>query len=123
DAFYATFSGGLLKGYPMTKRQSCAVLASFYDPLGLLVEHDMRARSIWRDVNKSTTEWESIIPSPLKDEVCDWASISTRLSKSMPTPRFVHLDSPLILSTDASINAWGADLRSTSTLSVRLAGK
>ncbi|EEQ99368.1 hypothetical protein Pmar_PMAR014323, partial [Perkinsus marinus ATCC 50983] len=70
DSFYPTFSGGQLQGNPMTKRQSCAVLASFYDPLGLIVEHDMSARSIWRSINKSTTEWDSTIPSNLKDEVC-----------------------------------------------------
>ncbi|EER00678.1 hypothetical protein Pmar_PMAR010836 [Perkinsus marinus ATCC 50983] len=73
DSFYPTFSGGQLQGNPMTKRQSCAVLASFYDPLGLIVEHDMSARSIWRSINKSTTEWDSTIPSSLKDEVCTWA--------------------------------------------------
>ncbi|KAF4647513.1 hypothetical protein FOL46_004149, partial [Perkinsus olseni] len=85
--------------------------------------HDMQARSIWRDINKSTPEWESTIPLPLKVKVCDWVSLSLRLTKSMPTPRYVRLDAPLVLSTDASKDAWGADLRSASDLSTRLAGK
>ncbi|KAF4750633.1 hypothetical protein FOZ62_005932, partial [Perkinsus olseni] len=95
DSFYPTYSGTLPGDESMTKRQSCALLASLYDPLGLVVEHDMRARSIWRDVNKSTPAWDSIIPISLKKTVCDWVASSLQLAKSTPTPRYVPLDSPL----------------------------
>ncbi|KAF4713527.1 hypothetical protein FOZ63_008613, partial [Perkinsus olseni] len=108
----------------MTKRQSCGILASLYDPLGLLIEHDMHARSIWRDINKSTpTDWEAIIPVPLVKAARDWAALSDALSKSRPSSRHALLDQPLVLSTDASANAWGADLRSLGDLSVRVAGR
>ncbi|KAF4678371.1 hypothetical protein FOZ60_016838, partial [Perkinsus olseni] len=124
DALYCSYSGSIPHGDSMTKRQSCGILASLYDPLGLLIEHDMHARSIWRDINKSTpTDWEAIIPVPLVKAVTDWAALSDALSKSRPSSRHALLDQPLVLSTDASANAWGADLRSLGDLSVRVAGR
>ncbi|KAF4677849.1 hypothetical protein FOZ60_017148, partial [Perkinsus olseni] len=124
DALYCSYSGSIPHGDSMTKRQSCGILASLYDPLGLLIEHDMHARSIWRDINKSTpTDWEAIIPVRLVKAVTDWAALSDALSKSRPSSRHALLDQPLVLSTDASANAWGADLRSLGDLSVRVAGR
>ncbi|KAF4696039.1 hypothetical protein FOZ60_002271 [Perkinsus olseni] len=107
----------------MTKRSASSALASLYDPLGLLIEHDILGRSIWRSICQETKEWDVTISHQLQQHVVRWTRESTRICKVVSTQRFLPYDSELILSTDASKDAWGADLRLKSHPDVRLSAK
>ncbi|KAF4649511.1 hypothetical protein FOZ61_001229, partial [Perkinsus olseni] len=107
----------------MTKRSASSALASLYDPLGLLIEHDILGRSIWRSICQETKEWDVTISHQLQQHVVRWTRESTRICTMVSTPRYLPYDSELILSTDASKDAWGADLRLKSHPDVRLSAK
>ncbi|EER19175.1 hypothetical protein Pmar_PMAR028640 [Perkinsus marinus ATCC 50983] len=124
DGLYPTMSAKPPEGLThMSKRSSSSILASLYDPLGLIIEQDILARSIWRRICQEIKEWDQIIPYQLQQQVIRWASETTQVCKTISTSRYTPYDAELVLSTDASKDAWGADLRLKSRPDVRLAAK
>ncbi|EER09672.1 hypothetical protein Pmar_PMAR003792, partial [Perkinsus marinus ATCC 50983] len=45
----------------ITKRKASSYLLSLYDPLGLVLEHTMVGRLIWRKITEATTDWDAKI--------------------------------------------------------------
>ncbi|KAF4653769.1 hypothetical protein FOL47_010294 [Perkinsus chesapeaki] len=124
DGLYPTMSAERPQGdLSMTKRSASSVLASLYDPLGILIEHDILARSIWRNICLEAKDWEQTVSRPLQQQVTKWAIESIHICQAVSTRRYLPYDSELILSTDASKDAWGADLRLKSRPDTRLSAK
>ncbi|KAF4678090.1 hypothetical protein FOL47_005369 [Perkinsus chesapeaki] len=115
DKFYAVYSG-YVPDDNSTKLQACAALASLYDPLGLYVELDLQGRLIWRDICANHKSWDDVIKEDLYRRVKDWTTLCTATTTTVGYHRFIDLENlPLVISADASAEAWGVDVRCFST--------
>ncbi|KAF4679437.1 hypothetical protein FOZ62_028010 [Perkinsus olseni] len=116
-----------------TKRMASSALAGLYDPLGRYLEMNMNSRLIWRKVVQSindsypsaspTQSWTLKPPVAVVAEINQWIA---RLRALPPVPRFIPvrpgpmLESAsdrlhhceIIVSCDASNQAWSVDTRS-----------
>ncbi|EER09907.1 hypothetical protein Pmar_PMAR018551 [Perkinsus marinus ATCC 50983] len=107
----------------ITKRKASSYLLSLYDPLGLVLEHTMVGRLIWRKITEATTDWDAKITDDHRQQVSDWVNASINLCNDAKygVPRFVDINNhPVVLSVDASLIAWGIDLRCLSSPNDRL---
>lgn len=105
-----------------TKREACSALASFYDPLGLLIEYDLKGRLIWRHICNDYHSWSTVININLVNEIRDWIN-DCLLATTIGIPRHIDVQhQPLLVCTDASTDLWGVDIRcfSGTTISPRL---
>ncbi|KAF4651014.1 hypothetical protein FOL47_000712 [Perkinsus chesapeaki] len=112
EKLYIVYSGELVNG-PITKRQACSALASLYDPLGLIIECDLKGRLIWRTICDNYKLWTDIVDINVANEIRDWILECEETTK-LGIPRHIPLATqPLLVSTDASTNFWGVDIRCT----------
>ncbi|EER06832.1 hypothetical protein Pmar_PMAR002201 [Perkinsus marinus ATCC 50983] len=63
----------------ITKRKASSYLLSLYDPLGLVLEHTMVGRLIWRKITEATTDWDAKIADDHRQQVSDWVNASIDL--------------------------------------------
>ncbi|KAF4699649.1 hypothetical protein FOZ63_011615, partial [Perkinsus olseni] len=97
------------------KRRACGILSSLYDPMGLLLEVDMQGRFLWRDICKVAKDWSEVLKDKeLLERLRRWLFDAQRQCAGMGTQRFVDLhNESLVVSTDASSDAWGVDVRTS----------
>ncbi|KAF4699102.1 hypothetical protein FOZ62_001988, partial [Perkinsus olseni] len=113
DKFHAVYSGHVPDGQ-VTKLQACAALASLYDPLGLYVELDIQGRLLWREVCQTFKSWDDTLKEDLVHRIKTWATSCTEITTSIGFERFIDLENyPLLVSSDASGESWGVDVRCT----------
>ncbi|KAF4695311.1 hypothetical protein FOZ60_005177 [Perkinsus olseni] len=109
----------------MTKRKASSYLLSLYDPLGLILEQTMIGRLIWRSITEVTKDWDATITDDHRRQVSEWVHHSKTICDDTRygVPRFVDINNnvnSVILSVDASILAWGTDLRCVSSPNDRI---
>ncbi|EER02688.1 hypothetical protein Pmar_PMAR003788, partial [Perkinsus marinus ATCC 50983] len=113
DKFHAVYSGYVPDG-EVTKLQACAALASLYDPLGLYVELDIQGRLLWREVCQAHKNWDDKLNDDLVHRIKVWATSCTEITTLIGFERFIDLENyPLLVSSDASGECWGVDVRCT----------
>ncbi|KAF4720533.1 hypothetical protein FOZ63_024106, partial [Perkinsus olseni] len=113
DEFRCAFSG-YMPTDRCDKRRACAILSSLYDPMGLLLEVDIAGRLLWRDICAVCKEWTSVLKVDLVERLKQWVRQVEEIVSTMRTQRFVDLgNESIIVSTDASNDAWGVDIRCT----------
>ncbi|KAF4649909.1 hypothetical protein FOL46_001357, partial [Perkinsus olseni] len=107
----------------MSKRKASSYLLSLYDPLGLILEQTMIGRLIWRQITEITKDWDAIVTDDHRRQVSDWVDRSKGLCDDIKygVPRFIDINNhSVILSVDASVMAWGIDLRCVSSPNDRI---
>ncbi|KAF4649509.1 hypothetical protein FOL47_002027, partial [Perkinsus chesapeaki] len=107
----------------MTKRKASSYLLSLYDPLGIVLEQVMIGRLIWRKITEITKNWDANISGEHQQQVSEWVDNSIKICNDATygVPRFINInDNPVVLSVDASLIAWGIDLRCLSSPNDRL---
>ncbi|EER03064.1 hypothetical protein Pmar_PMAR001809 [Perkinsus marinus ATCC 50983] len=121
EKLYVVYSGEFPDG-PTTKREACSALSSLYDPLGLLIEYDLKGRLIWRRICERCKLWTDTIDTNVANDIKDWITECT-VATTIGIPRYIGVNhQPLLVSTDASCDLWGVDIRcaDTTTVSPRL---
>ena len=90
---------------PMTKREFLALLASFYDPLGLQAPLTCKGKIIMQKIWATLNDWDSIIPDVIQKEVADWMSALEHIYK---VPRHWGTITDVHIFCDASEQAHAA---------------
>ncbi|EER19874.1 gag/pol/env polyprotein, putative [Perkinsus marinus ATCC 50983] len=113
DALRALFSGNQPES-KVTKRAACAILSSLYDPMGLFLELDFAGRFLWRDICKSCKEWSTYLDLPSVRRLKEWVNEVQKVTAEDSVQRYIDLGAEaLLVCTDASVEAWGVDVRCT----------
>ncbi|KAF4650579.1 hypothetical protein FOL47_001042, partial [Perkinsus chesapeaki] len=113
DEMKCAFSG-YMPADRCDKRGACAILSSLYDPMGLLLEMDLAGRLLWRDICVACKDWSTLLAKELVERLRQWVLQVKEVVDKGRTQRFVDLNKEsLLVSTDASIDAWGVDIRCT----------
>ncbi|KAF4648293.1 hypothetical protein FOL46_003110, partial [Perkinsus olseni] len=86
---------------------------------------DMQGRFLWHDICKVSKDWADVLDATLTTRLKQWVQEAHRLACDIGTHRFVDLaEKSLIVSTDASIDAWGVDVRANGVyMPIRLMAK
>ena len=94
------------RAIPNTKREILKILASFFDPLGILSPVFLAARLLMQSLWKQKLDWDS---SLTENQVVIWNDIynNLRVVKNFQASRFIQVgdESELISFTDASKNS------------------
>ncbi|KAK7899128.1 hypothetical protein WMY93_019981 [Mugilogobius chulae] len=102
-----------LKDQPITRRGMLSIIASIYDPLGMLSPVILTAKKILRDLCRREVGWDDVVPEPIAKE---WSKFIQQLhlldkyhvSRCLKPPRFGEVSSAQLHHfCDASESGYG----------------
>ncbi|KAF4648179.1 hypothetical protein FOL46_003271, partial [Perkinsus olseni] len=71
-------------------------------------------RLLWREVCQTYKSWDDTLKEDLVHRIKAWATSCTEITTSIGFERFIDLENyPLLVSSDASGESWGVDVRCT----------
>ncbi|KAF4681188.1 hypothetical protein FOZ60_012469 [Perkinsus olseni] len=95
---------------PTTRRSVLSMVNGLYDPLGLLLEQEMSGRLLVRDTINYA--WDERLPQDLCERASKWLVATKKIVDTYKIPRLIDC-TKLLVYVDASMDAWGVDIRTT----------